>query len=181
MAFTGLHLVYLGGVHNPDHWASVFGIFIFRTCIVLHLRLFLLLSSQPLFLIEYLRFGRVWCDGGCLDDPYPHHCPPPVWSIGLRCCLWQASIFFAIHIPNLLSVSIAGFQPHFIGGAPACRVSDVPCSSRLLVCYRCSGALYLLPIIRQDAQVGVPVKILSLFYFTGSCHWSCRCSAEEKR
>ena len=30
MAFTGLHIVYLGGVHNPDHWASVFWYFYFQ-------------------------------------------------------------------------------------------------------------------------------------------------------
>ena len=57
--FHTLWIFYQDLVHHPDHWASVLGPFIFRSCMVWHLQFFPSIASQLFSLMVHLRFGHV--------------------------------------------------------------------------------------------------------------------------
>ena len=113
-------------VHHPDTWASVHGIFIFRSCMVRHLRFLLLLDSQPLSQMEYTRDRHVCCASNYLGIPGTlawriigvtctpfHWIPlPRCFVVGglLRLC-WAFLGTFAWRVPGLLwRVFLARFR-----------------------------------------------------------------------
>ena len=70
VAFTGLREFFNHGVfHHPVSRTSAGGIFIFRRCMVRHLRFLLSLASRPLSQIDYLRARHVYCASVSLGVP----------------------------------------------------------------------------------------------------------------
>ena len=135
---------YQGVFHHPVSRASARGIFIFRRCMVWHLRFLISLDYNLLHLwfLEDPRNTR-------LAHPWCYLYSIPLASSESVLLLLEACYVFAgSYWAYLIGIYLAFFGFHY--GAPAWRVSGVPCYSRLLVCWRFSGALNLLPIVWPD-------------------------------
>ena len=75
-----------------------------------HLQYLLTLDSQPLFLMVFLRFRRIYCAGGCLGGPLYFSLSPITTAI---CCLsyWVLPCALWIFLFSLVLFSVSLVSP----------------------------------------------------------------------